>query len=67
MVVDIVVIMEEMVFVLYSTINLSSKGLISMIHFHNLAIAPPPERNSNKVNSFEEGVIAPSSEWRKVL
>lgn len=61
------VIMEEMVFVLYSTINLSLKGLISMIHFHNLVIAPPPERNSNKVNSFEEGVIALSSSERRVL
>ena len=55
----------EMVFVLY---NIILKGLISMIHSHNLVIAPPPERNSNhKINSFEEGVIAPSSSMRKVL
>ena len=56
--------MEQTVFVLY---NIILKGLISMIHSHNLIIAPPPERNPNKVNSFEEGVIAPSSIQRKVL
>ena len=48
-----------MVFALYNTIYLNRKGLISMIHLHNLinmSIAPPPESYSYKVAlNFEEG------------
>ena len=47
-----------MVFALYNTIYLNRKGLISMIHLHNLinmSIAPPPETDLNDLIKFEEG------------
>lgn len=52
-----------MVFVLYNTIYLNRKGLISMIHLHKMihihnrimSIAPPPETDLYDLRKFEEG------------
>ena len=52
-----------MVFVLYNTIYLNRKGLISMIHLHKMihihnrimSIAPTPETDLNDLIKFEEG------------
>ena len=43
----------------YTVLCISIKGLISMIHPHNLMImtwiAPPPETDLNDLINFEEG------------
>lgn len=44
----------------YTILCIGIRGVISMIHPHNLmnmSIAPPPEWTSNSPIKFEEGVI----------